>query len=158
MSAPIKNGNGNGNGNGINRLGVYASVFMAAVTVVVAFVWVGSIATKVETQAAYLMQISERIGKIEDENPQISQNKNNVTTLTARVAVLETTSKDLLTGVTTNSRDLREIETQCRAIENTRNLMHASDLRTIAQLWEKAFNLRMPTDNAFYPDICRVNG
>lgn len=51
---------------------------------------------------------------------------------------------------------LVEIETQFCASDVIRNLMHATDLRLFAMLWHKAFpEVTLPTDNAFYPKICR---
>jgi hypothetical protein len=49
---------------------------------------------------------------------------------------------------------LNEVETQFCAQDIVRNLMHANDLREIAMMWQKLFDQRFPTDNAFYPTIC----
>lgn len=48
---------------------------------------------------------------------------------------------------------LTEIETQFRAEDETRNMMHLYDLRQIALLWEKVFGQRFPTDANYFPDI-----
>jgi hypothetical protein len=51
---------------------------------------------------------------------------------------------------------LVEIETQFCASDVVRNLMHANDLRLFSMLWHKTFpDTTLPTDNAFYPKICR---
>jgi len=49
---------------------------------------------------------------------------------------------------------LSEIETQFCAEDTVRNLMHANDLKFTAILWEKSMGSKMPTDNAYYPQIC----
>jgi hypothetical protein len=50
---------------------------------------------------------------------------------------------------------LVEIETQFCASDIVRNLMHATDLRTQSMLWRKLIpDTPMPTDNAYYPQIC----
>lgn len=57
--------------------------------------------------------------------------------------------------VIANKASLAEIETQFCASDIVRNLMHAQDLRTVSMLWHKAFaDTSMPTDNAFYPQVC----
>jgi hypothetical protein len=51
---------------------------------------------------------------------------------------------------------LIEIETQFCATDTVRNLMHANDMRLFSILWHKAFiNSLLPTDNTFYPIVCR---
>jgi hypothetical protein len=53
---------------------------------------------------------------------------------------------------------LVEVETQFCGSDVVRNLMHANDLRLFSMLWHKAFpDTTLPTDNAFYPKICRDN-
>jgi hypothetical protein len=53
---------------------------------------------------------------------------------------------------------LVEVETQFCGSDVARNLMHANDLRLFSMLWHKAFpDTTLPTDNAFYPRICRDN-
>jgi hypothetical protein len=47
-----------------------------------------------------------------------------------------------------------EIETQFCASDIVRNMLHADDLRNQSMLWRKAFGDSLPTDNAFYPQIC----
>ena len=54
---------------------------------------------------------------------------------------------------------LVEVETQFCGNDVVRNLMHANDLRVLAILWHKAFpDSTLPTDNAFYPKVCRDSG
>jgi hypothetical protein len=51
---------------------------------------------------------------------------------------------------------LIEIETQFCASDVVRNLIQADDMRLFSMLWHKAFpDVALPTDNAFYPKICR---
>lgn len=52
---------------------------------------------------------------------------------------------------------LVEIETQFCASDVTRNLMHATDMRIQSVMWSKVMDTHMPTDNAYYPVICRKN-
>lgn len=71
-----------------------------------------------------------------------------------RVSIVETgvtVSQDRLTKIEVSQN---EIETQFCAQDIVRNLMHANDMRQMAQLWEKQFGTRLPTDNAYYPTIC----
>ncbi len=48
-----------------------------------------------------------------------------------------------------------ETETQFCASDIVRNLMHANELREIAMLHNAVFHTTYPTDNAYYPTICR---
>lgn len=52
------------------------------------------------------------------------------------------------------SASLSEIEGQICSQDDTRNLMHADDLRVMSMLWQHSHLGRYPTDNAFYPQIC----
>ena len=53
---------------------------------------------------------------------------------------------------------LVEVETQFCGSDVVRNLMHATDLRLFSLLWHKVFpDSTLPTDNAYYPRICRDN-
>jgi hypothetical protein len=53
---------------------------------------------------------------------------------------------------------LVEVETQFCGSDVVRNLMHANDLRIFSILWRKAFpDSTLPTDNSYYPKICRDN-
>lgn len=54
-------------------------------------------------------------------------------------------------------RDLVEVESQFCSEDAMRNLMHATDLRSMAMLWNKAFGIDMPTANAYYPKIGRCD-
>lgn len=54
--------------------------------------------------------------------------------------------------------DLIEVETQFCGADAIRNLGHASDLRLLAMLWRKTFDMELPTSNAFYPQIGRCAG
>lgn len=49
---------------------------------------------------------------------------------------------------------LIEIETQFCASDTARNLTHATDLRTVALLWQRTFGESFPIGNAYYPQIC----
>lgn len=57
------------------------------------------------------------------------------------------------------SAKLVEVETQFCSSDVVRNLMHANDLRLLAMLWHKVFlDTTLPTDNVYYPQICRSIG
>lgn len=51
--------------------------------------------------------------------------------------------------------NLERIESQMCAEGTLRNQMHASDLRNIATVWNKAIGGRLPIENAYYPQIGR---
>ncbi len=54
------------------------------------------------------------------------------------------------------SAKLVEVETQFCSSDMVRNLMHANDLRLFSIIWHKVFaDTTLPTDNAYYPQICR---
>ena len=54
------------------------------------------------------------------------------------------------------STKLVEVETQFRASDQLRNLMHANEMRIESVLWRKAFpEAPLPTDNAYYPTIAK---
>ncbi len=75
--------------------------------------------------------------------------------LEQRVAVLEASnhSQELELRVVCN--DLVEVETQFRASDQVRNLMHVDSLRIEAMLWHKSFNAEFPVSNAYLPTIAR---
>lgn len=50
---------------------------------------------------------------------------------------------------------LVEVETQFRASDQVRNLMHVNDLRTEAMLWRKSFGADYPMGDAYLPTIAR---
>ncbi len=81
-----------------------------------------------------------------------------VDALEIRVALMENTAGATRTDVSVIRRDLREIETQFRAADQVRNIMHANDLRTMSMLWKKAFNADYPISNAYYPTIAQDKG
>jgi hypothetical protein len=56
--------------------------------------------------------------------------------------------------LTRSEAALLEIETQFCAADMARNLMHASDLRNYAVLYQRVFGVEYPTSNAYYPTIC----
>lgn len=123
------------NGNGYSRAGFYVAVGGAGFSMLAALVaivfWVGGIASDVASNKATLANDERR---------------------------METITSDLRTNdlLTSNiTRDLREVETQFCAADIIRNLMHASDLRTTSELWQKIYGHPFPTDNAYYPQICQ---
>lgn len=121
---------GPANGNGYGRYSFYASVAVVIFSVVGAVIWVGGLASEIEANKAAL-------------NAQ-----------QGRIVILERDLKTNDLQTSTQTRDLREIETQFCASDIVRNLMHANDMRQLAMIWRKVFGEVYPTDNAFYPQIC----
>jgi hypothetical protein len=83
----------------------------------------------------------------------------------ARIEALENRADrlDLKIGVVSQKLDAAtakedEIETQFCDTSNVINLMHASDIRSISLLWQKAMATTFPTDNTFYPVLCHKDG
>lgn len=75
--------------------------------------------------------------------------------LEQRVVTLEAASHAHELEIREVCSDLIEVETQFRSADQTRNIMHANDMRMQAMLWRKAFNVEYPTDNAYYPTIAQ---
>lgn len=59
------------------------------------------------------------------------------------------------TQITQLCSALVETETQFKSADQTRNVMHANELRIDAMLWQKTFRATFPTDNAYYPTIAQ---
>jgi len=51
--------------------------------------------------------------------------------------------------------DLKEVETQFRATDQVRNLMHANDLRIQSLLWQKVYGAPYPAENPYLPTIAQ---
>lgn len=75
--------------------------------------------------------------------------------LESRIAVNEASIQRQELELRTVCSSLIEIETQFRSADQTRNIMHANDLRVNAMLWKKTFGVEYPTDNAYYPTIAQ---
>lgn len=71
-----------------------------------------------------------------------------------RLDALETKHAELQLAAVKIQRDLNEVETQFCSSDNIRNLIHASDQRLTATIFEKVFGLPLPVSNAFYPKVC----
>lgn len=119
------------NGNGYARVGVYASAISAGALLIAAFIWIGTIASEVSQNTAAHVAISARLSLVEADQRQVQVN----------ITKLETSQI--------------ETETQFCASDIVRNLIHANDLREIAMLHNAVFHTVYPTDNAYYPVICR---
>lgn len=59
------------------------------------------------------------------------------------------------TQITQLCSSLVEVETQFKSADQTRNIMHANELRIDSMLWQKTFRSTFPTDNAYYPTIAQ---
>lgn len=129
--APTSDAGTPSNGNGYTRIGVYASAASALFVVVAAFIWIGTIASQVSQNSAAHGALALRLGAVE-----VMQRQTQID-----ITRLETSQV--------------ETETQFCASDIVRNLMHANDMREIAMLHNAVFHTTYPTDNAYYPVICR---
>jgi hypothetical protein len=86
---------------------------------------------------------------------QLSQLRIDYDKLERRVDGLDVRSHETNSSLAANGVALKEIETQFCASDMVRNLMHANDLRQVSLLWEKEFGTPYPTNNAYYPMICK---
>lgn len=75
--------------------------------------------------------------------------------LEAKVSILESENRTQEIHIHTICSALIEVETQFRSADQTRNIMHANDLRVRAMLWKKTFGVEYPTNNAYYPTIAQ---
>lgn len=109
-----------GSENGANRLGLYASLFMAIAVVMSAFVWVGGIAGQVSQTQVGLGSISGRISAVE-----------------ADVRRMEITGG--ATGAS-NCQQFAKVETQMAAVETVINKMNVDSQRDKGAVDLKLFN------------------
>lgn len=75
--------------------------------------------------------------------------------LQSRVATMETLIHANEIEISVQRAQLTEIETQFRASDQVRNVMHANDLRVESMLWQKSFGTPYPIGNAYYPTIAQ---
>lgn len=77
------------------------------------------------------------------------------TALEVRIANVEDRNRIDESKIKVLHARLEESYTQLRASIDDRNIIHASDMRIQAMLWEQAFHGKShyPTDNAYYPNI-----
>lgn len=118
------------NGNGANRIGIYASVFMALTVVVGAFIWVGGIAS------------------------QVQQNQSVINSQALRISALEIASTTSLVQATSVKSALIEIETQFHASDQLSDVRIAEDLRWRCMFFVKVYNQACP-QIAYFPQIAR---
>lgn len=123
------------NGNGTARIGAWASVIGTGLIVLGSLFWLN---TQIVDQAHAVADLKARYEALDRRHAASDQAAQE---LTQRVVKLE--------------EHQTEIETQLRATDQIRNLMHTSDLRIQSMLWEQAFKGKShyPTDNAYYPSI-----
>lgn len=108
-------------------------------------------------------QLNERIRNIEGQVASSSQadanSKTDRSQLNDRVKGVESALGTELADRKSNEATLKsalvEVETQFCSADSIRNLSHASDLRIMSVLWQHANLGIYPTDNAFYPTVCR---
>lgn len=75
--------------------------------------------------------------------------------LKERVDRLSVQLTDARSQLTTVCADLKEVETQFRATDQIRNLMHANDLRVQSLLWQKVYAAPYPAENPYLPTIAQ---
>lgn len=75
--------------------------------------------------------------------------------LESKVSMLESENRTQEIQIRTICSALIEVETQFRSADQTRNIMHANDMRVEAMLWKKTFGVEYPTANAYYPTIAQ---
>jgi hypothetical protein len=80
-----------------------------------------------------------------------------VSALSSRVSALETEVSVQRTEITVLKTQNVETETQFRAADQLRNLMHLSDLRVESLLWKKTFGTDYPIGEPYLPTIARGN-
>lgn len=59
------------------------------------------------------------------------------------------------TQITQLCSELTEVETQFRASDQVRNLMHTNDLRVEAMLWHKTYGQEYPVSDPYLPTIAQ---
>lgn len=119
------------NGNGTARVGLWVSITGAVVAVLI---FIGSLMTMYAQLVA-----TERTA---DD-------------LKERVDRMAVQFNDTRSQLTTVCADLKEIETQFRATDQVRNLMHANDLRIQSLLWQKVYAAPYPAENPYLPTIAQ---
>ena len=105
--------------------------FTVAAALVTAILWIGAISSDVKSNKDDLVSVHRDQSETHAEVRQIQID---------------------LTKLQTSQI---ETETQFCASDIVRNLMHANDLREIAMLHNAVFHTTYPTDNSYYPQICR---
>ncbi len=98
-------------------------------------------------------QLNERVRQLEGVVPPLSAVTSDVGNLKAQYQRVVERLLELRTQVGQQQAALVEIETQFCGSDNMRNQIHAYDVRFTALLWQKVFDTRLPTDNAFYAQI-----
>lgn len=101
-----------------------------------------------------------KVTQIEESTRGFAQAATDLSHLRADYAVIVERLGAMRTENARQNAALVEIETQFCAADIMRNLTHATDTRLISLLWQKSFmldQLKLPTDNAYYPMICNRN-
>lgn len=78
-----------------------------------------------------------------------------ITVLQDDVAALKASSHEQDIRLREACSQLKEVETQFRASDQVRNLMHVDTLRIQSMLWRKAFGADYPTGNVYLPTIAQ---
>lgn len=82
-------------------------------------------------------------------------NNDRIIDMTSRVDRLSTEVSDQRSQLDTICADLKEVETQFRASDQVRNLMHTNDLRIESMLWRKTFGADYAVGDPYLPTIAQ---
>lgn len=120
----------------------------------VTFAW-PTVVTTLGTMALFMGAVITFFSQIATMNAKEEQMQTQINALTSQLAVVSEKQNGVLQSLAADAVAKVEIETQLCAADAVRNLMHANDLRTTAIIWHKLFTIPLPTDNAYYPVICK---
>jgi TolA-binding protein len=120
--------------------------------------WV-TVTSGVSGNAAHLVGLDARVALLETQMRALDEASVNAEQMQSRLAALEgrvrssadTEEEDRQRLVAIEIGD-REIETQLRASEQMRNMMHSMDYRLSAELWQKVFGQTLPQAN-YFPSV-----
>lgn len=131
-----------GTKNGASRVLLYLSIAIAGM----------SILGPLGVGLYWISKLEDRVTQLEKLSP---SNDTAFTELKSRMNRIDDQIGDMRGQILQLVTSQNEVETQFCDTGNTLNLMHAFDLRVEGMMFEKVFSTRFPTDNAFYPILCR---
>lgn len=99
-------------------------------------------------------QINDRLRMVESLMPNATAIGTDIGNLKQNYGLIVDRQAGMRADIVQQTAALIEIETQFCASDIVRNLMHAEDMRKMAILWQKEFQIQFPTDNAYYPVVC----
>lgn len=119
------------NGNGAARWQLYLAASALLFSTVAFFVWIGTIQADVRANQGAIIEQKASVLMLTQE---VSAQRNQLSVICA---------------------DLVEVETQFKASDQVRNLMHTNDLRIQAMLWNKIFMGIYPVGDPYLPTIAQ---